>query len=233
MTEEQFPPHTGVTEPPKAAQRTFEREPARRVFAAELREARIQFKDNGDEKSPSYVLMPTGVRANRIFIVGSLTEKERRGDQNVYYTARIADPTGVFYASAGTYQPEAMQQLTKIEAPAFVAVVGKPSIYESPDGAKRTSLRIESITQVDGDTRNCWVLDTAGSTLDRLDLFEQVTVGDSVTASIPVTQSDATPLPGSTGGATAEDVQKAREHYNTEPEKYRRMVYDALSQLQL
>jgi len=28
-------------------------------------------------------------------------------------------------------------------------------------------------------------------------------------------------------------VQKAREHYNTEPEKYRRMVYDALSQLQI
>lgn len=219
MTEEQFSPHSGVTEPTQSAQRTFEREPARRVFAAELREARIQFKDDADEKSPSYVLMPTGVRANRIFIVGSLTEKERRGDQNVYYTARIADPTGVFYASAGTYQPEAMQQMAKIEAPAFVAVVGKPSVYESPDGAVRTSLRVESITQVDGDTRNCWVLDTAGSTLDRLDLFEHVT--------------DATPLPGSTGGATTEDVQKAREHYNTDPEKYRRMVYDALSQLQI
>ncbi len=222
MTEEQFSPHMGVTEPRQSAQRTFEREPARRVFAAELREARVQFKDDADEKSPSYVLMPTGVRANRIFVVGSLTEKERRGDQNVFYTARIADPTGVFYASAGTYQPEAMQQMAKIEAPAFVAVVGKPNVYESPDGAVRTSLRVESITQVDGDTRNCWVLDTAGSTLDRLDLFERVTH-----------TTDATHLPGSTGGATPEDVQKAREHYNTNPEKYRRMVYDALSQLQL
>ena len=33
----------------------FEREPARRVFAGELREIREQFRDGTDEKSPSYV----------------------------------------------------------------------------------------------------------------------------------------------------------------------------------
>ena len=53
----------------------FEREPARRVFAAELREIREQFRDGTDEKSPSYVLLPTGERCNRVFLVGSLTEK--------------------------------------------------------------------------------------------------------------------------------------------------------------
>jgi len=36
---------------------------------------------------------------------------------------------------AGSYQPEAMQQLAKIETPAFVAVVGKPNLYQTPDGA--------------------------------------------------------------------------------------------------
>ena len=38
----------------------FEREPARRVFAGELRECRYQFKDGEDEKSPTFVLLPTG-----------------------------------------------------------------------------------------------------------------------------------------------------------------------------
>ena len=57
----------------------FEREPARRVFASELRECRYQFKDGEDEKSPTFVLLPTGERCNRIFIVGTLTEKTAAG----------------------------------------------------------------------------------------------------------------------------------------------------------
>ena len=89
----------------------FEREPARRVFAAELRECRYQFKDGDDEKSPTFVLLPTGERCNRIFLVGTLTEKQRQGDQNIFYRGRVVDPSGTFFVMAGSYQPEAMQQL--------------------------------------------------------------------------------------------------------------------------
>ena len=182
----------------------FEREPARRVFAAELREVNLQFKDGEDEKSPSFVLLPTGEKANRLFFVGTLTEKERRGDQNIFYHARISDPTGTFFVIAGSYQPEAMQQLAKIEPPAFVAVVGKPNVYQSPNGSVLVSIRAESIVTVDVDTRNCWVLDAARSTLDRLEAF------------------------GST-----EDSARAKEHYHTDPEVYKKMVYDALSQMKI
>ncbi|MDK2890512.1 MAG: uncharacterized protein PWR21_1144, partial [Methanoculleus sp.] len=73
-------------------QSAFEREPARRVFASELRETRYQFKDGEDEKSPTYVILPSGIRSNRIFIVGTLTEKQRQGDQNIFYRGRVVDP---------------------------------------------------------------------------------------------------------------------------------------------
>jgi len=182
----------------------FEREPARRVFAAELREVRHQFKDGKDEKSPSYVLLPSGARANRIFFVGTLTEKERRGDQNVFYHARVSDPSGTFFVIAGSYQPEAMQQIARIEPPSFVAVIGKPNVYESPTGAVLVSIRAESITVVDQETRNCWVVDTAKNTLDRLDSM------------------------GSTPDSTM-----AQEKYTTDTAAYRRMVYDALAQIKL
>jgi RPA family protein len=182
----------------------FEREPARRVFATEIREVRHQFKDGKDEKSPSYVLLPSGARANRIFFVGTLTEKERRGDQNVFYHARISDPTGTFFVIAGSYQPEAMQQIARIEPPSFVAVIGKPNVYESPTGAVLVSIRAESITVVDQETRNCWVVDAAKNTLDRLDCM----------------------------GATP-DSKMAQEKYTTDPAAYRRMVYDALAQIKL
>jgi RPA family protein len=183
---------------------SFEREPAKRAFAQELREARHHFKEGTEEKSPTYVLLPTGERANRIFLVGTLTEKERKGDQNLFYQARIADPTGTFYIIAGSYQPDAMQQIARIEPPAFVAVVGKPSVYDTPTGAALVSIRAESITSVDSDTRNLWVLDAARCTLDRLDKLG----------------SDA-------------DSRTALEIYRTDAAIYRKMVFDALAQLKL
>jgi uncharacterized protein len=180
----------------------FEREPARRVFAAELREIREQFRDGTDEKSPSYVLLPTGERCNRVFLVGSLTEKKRQGEQNMFYRARIVDPTGTFFVMAGSYQPEAMQQMARIEPPAFVAVVGKPTLYETPDGNFLVSVRAESVTIVDREIRDCWVLDAAKATLDRLDAM-----------------------------GSSPDSVNAAGRYHTDAATYRKMVYGALAQL--
>jgi len=182
---------------------SFEREPARRVFAAELRETRIQFKEGDDDMSPTYVIFPSGVRSNRIFIVGTLTEKQKQGEQNLFYRGRVIDPTGTFFINAGSYQQEAMQQLARIEPPAFVAITGKPNVYQAPDGASLVSVRVEAIEVVDRETRDIWVLDAARDTLDRLDAF-----------------------------GTTDDSRRALEHYGGKPENYKKIVYDALSQVQ-
>jgi hypothetical protein len=187
---------------------SFEREPARRVFASELRECRYQFKDGEDEKSPTFVLLPTGERCNRLFIVGTLTEKTRQGDQNMFYRGRVVDPTGTFFIMAGSYQPEAMQQVAKIETPAFVAVIGKPSLYRKDEAsAPMISVRVESINIVDKETRDLWVLDTAERTLDRIETFAK---------------------------GTAPDAVKAREQYPTiDPATFRKIAYDALAQIKM
>jgi RPA family protein len=185
----------------------FEREPARRVFAAELRECRYQFRDGDDEKSPTFVLLPSGERCNRIFLVGTLTEKQRQGDQNIFYRGRVVDPTGTFFVMAGSYQPEAMQQLAKIDTPAFVAVVGKPNIYQKPDGAYLVSVRVESITIVDRETRDLWVLDAARATLDRVDALAQ---------------------------ESSPDTTRIREHYpSLDPASFRKIAYEALAQIRI
>jgi RPA family protein len=185
----------------------FEREPARRVFAGELRECRYQFRDGDDEKSPTFVLLPSGQRCNRIFLVGTLTEKQRQGDQNIFYRGRVVDPTGTFFVMAGSYQPEAMQQLAKIDTPAFVAVVGKPNIYQTPDGAYLVSVRVESITVVDREIRDLWVLDAARSTLDRIDALAQ---------------------------GTAPDTPRIKEQYpSLDPVTFRKMAYEALAQVKI
>jgi RPA family protein len=48
-----------------------EREVAVRAFFFELREANHMV--SGVEKSPRYVLLPSGIYANRVFLVGIMT----------------------------------------------------------------------------------------------------------------------------------------------------------------
>jgi RPA family protein len=185
----------------------FEREPARRVFAGELRECRYQFRNGDDEKSPTFVLLPSGERCNRVFLVGTLTEKQRQGDQNIFYRGRVVDPTGTFFIMAGSYQPEAMQQLARIDTPAFVAVVGKPNLFQTQDGAFLISVRVESITVVDRETRDLWVLDAARSTLDRTDAL---------------------------ASGKAPDAVRIKEHYPAlDPAVFRKMAYEALAQIKI
>jgi RPA family protein len=137
-----------------------------------------------------------------------MTEKKRQGEQNMFYRARIVDPTGTFFVVAGSYQPEAMQQLAKIETPAFVAVIGKPSIYRKDEAsAPLVSVRIESINVVDKEIRDLWTLDTAARTLDRLDAL---------------------------AAGNSPDIIKAKEQYPMlDPAVFRKMAYDALAQIKI
>jgi RPA family protein len=52
----------------------FVREVAHRLFAAEFRESNLQVKEGSDQYSPQYLIIPTGAKVNRVFIVGTLTE---------------------------------------------------------------------------------------------------------------------------------------------------------------
>ncbi|MDX1746991.1 MAG: DNA-binding protein, partial [Halobacteriales archaeon] len=102
------------------------REVAHRVFAREFNDATHTFKESDDERAPVYLLLPTGAAANRIFVVGTLTETEDVGQDSEYWRGRVVDPTGTFFVYAGQYQPEAASALREAEPPAYVAVAGKP-----------------------------------------------------------------------------------------------------------
>ncbi|AFK18017.1 DNA-binding protein [Haloferax mediterranei ATCC 33500] len=181
------------------------REVARRVFAQEFNDAGYTFKESDDERAPVYVLLPTGESANRIFLVGTLTEKEDVGEDNEYWRGRIVDPTGTFFVYAGQYQPEAASTLRDLEAPAYVAVVGKPRTYETDDGTINVSVRPESITEVDAATRDRWVTETAEKTLDRIEAFDD---------------------------EGNEYARMAREHYELDPDEYKRAAIAALESLE-
>jgi RPA family protein len=154
------------------------REVAQRAFAEEFNDATYTFRESDEERAPVYVLLPTGAKANRVFVVGTLTETEDVGSEDEYWQGRVVDPTGTFFVYAGQYQPEAAGMLRETEPPVFVAVVGKPRTYETDDGTVNVSLRPEHLTIVSETDRHQWVTETAERTLDLLDACEELTNED-------------------------------------------------------
>ncbi|WP_336002983.1 hypothetical protein [Halorientalis halophila] len=143
------------------------REVAYRIFAAEYDDADFSYSESDEERAPNYVVTPSGARVNRLFVVGVLTEVEQVNDDVL--RARIVDPTGAFVAYAGQYQPDEMAFLDRTEPPTFVALTGKARTFQ-PDDADTvyTSVRPESINEVDAETRDRWTVATAEQTLDRV-----------------------------------------------------------------
>jgi RPA family protein len=144
-----------------------EREVARRVFAAEFDDATLSYSESDEERAPNYVVTPTGARVNRLFAVGALTQVEQVNDDVL--RGRIADPTGAFVTYAGQYQPDAAAFLERSTPPCFVSITGKGRTYQPEDSDRIfTSVRPESLTEVDADTRDRWVVAAADATLDRI-----------------------------------------------------------------
>jgi RPA family protein len=206
----------------------FSREVARRIFAEELRSSNYSFRDGEDQHqyAPSYLLTPTGAKCNRVFMVGTLTEKDDIGSDTEYWRGRVVDPTGSILIYAGQYQPEAAQKLAGMESPSFVAVVGKPNLYQTDDGNIIISLRAESIQKVDEATRNQWILDTARRTQERLEDLKKAgrlpPSGDFATAD-SISSKGIDPL--------ALDAERTMQHYHTDIEHFCQMVLRALSSL--
>jgi len=120
------------------------REVAKRIFAYELVRSTHQIEDSGLK----YVLTPTGERANRIFSVAVLLDKEEIGADTNLWRLRLADPTGSFYAYVGKYQPDAIEIVADIDVPELIAVVGKIRVFEGIS-RKLVSVRPENIAVVD------------------------------------------------------------------------------------
>jgi hypothetical protein len=205
----------------------FSREVAKRIFAEELKSSNYSFRDGEDQHqyAPQYLLTPTGAKCNRVFVFGTLTEKDDIGGDTEYWRGRVVDPTGSILIYAGQYQPEAAQILAGMEAPSFVAVVGKPNLYQTDDGNIIISLRAESIQQVDENTRNQWIMDTARRTQERLVALKNAR---PVPASSDFTTADNVPAPAS---SPAQDADRAMQHYHTDIEHFRQMVLRALTSL--
>jgi hypothetical protein len=200
------------------------REVAWRVFAYEYNASTLEIKGEG-EKAPSYVVTPLGAMINRLFIVGLLTDLQNLGTEaEPYWRALLSDGMNKFYLYAGKYNPEATVVLSKLEPPAYVAVVGKTRTYSPEEGRIIVSVRPEKIIRVDESIKDNWVLEAVRSTLKRIDCMEEAMQMESPQV------DDLVRLGYSQ--ALAEGVVRALPHYKeTDLNRYRGLALEALEQL--
>jgi len=187
------------------------REIANRLFAAEFDDSDLSYSESDEERAPNYVITPSGARVNRLFLAGVLTEEEWVNDEML--RARIVDPTGAFVTYAGQYQPDALAFLERTDSPAFLAVTGKARTFEPEDGDRVfTSVRPESISEVDGDTRDRWVVEAARRTIDRTETMaaaiETGLSGEELTAALEADGVEP---------SLASGIALALDHYGTTP----------------
>ena len=202
------------------------REVAYRLFAAEFDDASLSYSESDEERAPNYVVTPTGARVNRLFVAGVLTEVERVNDETS--RGRVVDPSAAFVTYAGQYQPDEAAFLERAEPPTFVALTGKARTFEPEDSDQVfTSVRPESLNEVDANVRDRWVVSAAESTLDRLAVFAAALESELRGAELR-TALEAGGAPAS----VAAGVPKAIDHYDTSPayvEAVRRLAVDALA----
>jgi RPA family protein len=146
----------------------MKRQTAWRVFAGEFNDSSVEIKSE-KEMTPSFVVTPLGAKVNRVFIIGVLTDVENISENGELIRAHISDPTGVFTLYSGQYQKEVTDVLSKIEVPAFVAVIGKARTYSPEEGTVFVSIRPERIMEVSPDIRDKWILETCRNTKDRIE----------------------------------------------------------------
>lgn len=197
------------------------REVAWRVFAREFNNSTLE-TEGEEEREPSYLITPLGAKINRIYTVGVLTECENIGDpEEPMWRARVTDPTGTFFVSAGQYQPEVATTIANMEHPLFVAVVGKANTYEPDEETFLTSIRGEMIKEVTEEQRDQWIIEAARSLKKRLEVAMEASKMNDVSVEELVDLGFDEQL--------ADGFQQASEHYDSISfDRYEMMLEDAL-----
>jgi hypothetical protein len=195
-----------------------------RLFAEEFNSSTVELESEG-EYSPGHILTPLGLKVNRVFLTGVITDVENISTkEEPLWRARVSDPTGTYFVSAGKYQPEAAGALARITPPAFATIIGKTRTYRPEEGVLYLSLKAESVIPSTAQGRDFWVLEACKSLRKRIDLAEEAVAMETPTV-------DGLVKLGA-GRSNAEGLVLAIEKYGKpDLEKYGGMLEDCLRYL--
>jgi len=123
----------------------------------------------GLENEATIFTTETGEKANKVFLVAALMEKEDIGKEKTFWKAKVADPSGAIYITAGEYQPEASTQLAEIPIHSIISIIGKLTSFETEDLVRIINIRAESITLASSETQEIYLKELAGFLSERIE----------------------------------------------------------------
>lgn len=136
------------------------REPAKWIFAKELRDCNIIEEKDPEEKGKPYVVTPLGTRVKRVLLTGTVTSKN--SEESLTKVA-VADRSGTFYvnAFANDFNIEQKAALDGLETDSTVTVMGRINPFRTDDGVYYFNINPELVTVSDSIAADFWNLRAA------------------------------------------------------------------------
>ncbi len=149
------------------------REPARWIFAKELRDTTMTFVEGEDDARREYFITPGGSYGRRILICGKITQKTQDNDMTKF---TVADNTGAFYV---TFFSKDFNQNTKVQVDAvnendLVVLMGRTSYFRSNEGKMYININPEYVRTVNEIDTEYWKMRTAKSLNNRLLAIKEI-----------------------------------------------------------
>lgn len=154
------------------------REPAKWIFAKELKDSVQLEEKDPDEKGKPYVITPLGTRSKRVLIAGTVTSKN--SEENLTKVA-IADATGTFYvnAFANDFNIEQKQSLDSLEPDNTVTIMGRINPFRTDDGVFYFNINPELVVKSDSISSDFWNMRTAYVSIRKLFAIREALKSDN------------------------------------------------------
>ncbi len=149
------------------------REPARWIFAKELRDTSLTIMEGDDEARKEYFITPAGSFGRRILFCGKITQKK---EENEMTKMTVADHTGAFYV---TFFSKEFNQNTKIQIERVnendeVMIVGRTTYFKTNEGKMYININPETVRNISETDTEYWKVRCALSLNSRLAAIREI-----------------------------------------------------------
>ncbi|MEM4161099.1 MAG: hypothetical protein QW531_03875, partial [Thermoplasmata archaeon] len=172
----------------RTVKKATRREVAYRVFSFELDETTVEERGGETEseegtgfsdpsKAPNYVITPTGLRVNRILVVGKLLGPPKQIGDKEMWKFEVSDSLGTFYVLTPNFRSEIVNYVKNMDPdtlPKVVFLCGKIRTYKPDETRFYISIRPEVLCDSTMDMHHYWLIQAAKSLLRRIECLEEL-----------------------------------------------------------
>lgn len=153
------------------------REPAKWIFAKELKDCTVIEEKDPEEKGKPYVITPLGTRVKRVLLTGTVTSKNT--EENLTKVA-ISDATGTFYvnAFANDFNIEQKSALDSLETDTTVTIMGRINPFRTDEGVYYFNINPEVVSRSDSIAADFWNMRAAYVAKRKLYAIREATKGN-------------------------------------------------------